>query len=419
MLGDGHRLLRRRLVAPTAGSLSARAAATRSSAVGGGDGALAQHARLGAGEVEHGRGRSRQLAAVDDRRGAGAELRAARPRGGADRAAGQVRARRGDCADALEDLAAGAVERRARGRRSSRVARPSASGSGRAGFGSTSVYGPGSSARAIVPLAAAQLGDALEEQRRGRRRRAPSAATSSRPFSAVEPADGLLAVRRRSRGRRRCRSGATTSRPPAIARRPPPRRPAHGPLDDPVAPGQVVGDARRSRSRARASRRGDRAPPGRRPPRARARRPARRRPAAPRATASVAPAADERDVRLPVADVRHQRLELVRLDVGRVRDDEVARAAPGGSRETSLRSSVDRRGRCARRSRARARARPPRRRSRSRGRPGARRRSRGRSRRCRCRRRARRGASSPRAARGTARRRSPSPAAGSARARRR
>ena len=91
--------------------------------------ALADHARLGAGEVDHRRRRPRQLAAVDDRAGGGADL--LRDVGERERIwpAVQIGARGCDGADQREHLGARCRRARGRVRRSCPAGRPSAGGS--------------------------------------------------------------------------------------------------------------------------------------------------------------------------------------------------------------------------------------------------------------------------------------------------
>ena len=88
-------------------------------------------------------------------------------------------------------------------------------------------------------------------------------------------------------------------------------------LDDPVAPARSGVDRDVVVAEAREQRR-DAAPRRRPRPRGRARRPAASTSSAPRATASVAPCADERLARLPVAHLGLERVDLLRA--GRTAD---------------------------------------------------------------------------------------------------
>ena len=264
-------------------------------------------------------------------------------------------------------------------------------------------------------LRAAQLRQALEQERRDRGRRGRSAAAPRGPW------------RGRARGRQPRRTASSRARRPCRSGRSPACRPG-SPLtasstsvtpsfDHPIPAGQVRRRDRRRRSRARQA---VAAVPSACPsPISSTRYPPGREHVERGLRDGLGHAvADERDVRLVVAHVRHQPLQIRGLDVGRVRDDEVvwpAGEAAGGVVLAAARSQDP----CARRSRGRARARRPRRRSRSRARPAARRRSRARSRRCPCRRRAPRERRGRAGGRAPARRRSPSRGAGSARAGRR
>ena len=81
---------------------------------------------------------------------------------------------------------------------------------------------------------------------------------------------------------------------------------------------------------------GDGSPPDRPRPRARAHHPSPSTSIAARATASVAVAPEERDGGLPVAHLGREQLALVRVDVGRIRDDEVPRPVGKAGEEVVL-----------------------------------------------------------------------------------
>ena len=167
-----------------------------------------EHDRLGAREVDHRRRRPRQLSAVDDA--------AATPR----RISGGTSASRlGSGSPGRLALVAtiaptvATISPRRRGRRgdpnADRVRAPARSATRTAapGSGTTSVYGPGRSARAAAAAARGELGEALEQpvepgEDHGRR---------LDRVSALEPVEvGRRASRSRrcTRARRRCPSGA-------------------------------------------------------------------------------------------------------------------------------------------------------------------------------------------------------------------
>ena len=229
--------------------------------------------------------------------------------------------------------------------------RRSASGSAAPGSASTSVYGPGSSARAIA-RAAAQLGHAARTARRGRREqrgRLRRAAALQR----VEPLATAPRCARGGRARRPCRSAAaraarpgspstTAATSPSIAPPPLARLPARS---------GVIRSAPRSR-RPRAARATSLAPSSCTSSTSHRLREQR---AASRTSRSRLALVDERGARLPVAHLRLELVELGRVDVRRVRDDEVERAVDAVEQvglDERRPSSPSRR-----RSRARARAR--------------------------------------------------------------
>ena len=165
---------------------------------------LAQDARLGAGEVEHGRRHAGQLAAVDLGRAAGADLRRDVVEAARVGPAVAVGARRRHRADRRDDARRRRPAAPARGRRSSRRRR--ARDSAAPGSGGRACTRPGS--RSLD--AAARLGDELEqrldvraEERDRRSRPAGPSARQSRAASSRE----------RARGRRRCRSAGSPPRP--------------------------------------------------------------------------------------------------------------------------------------------------------------------------------------------------------------
>ena len=153
--------------------------------LGGRRGALADDARLGAGEVEHRRRRARQLAGVDD----GADTRRG-SRSGCPRARGDPARRRRSRSSRRRrrpprTTAAGRPAARARGRRSRRDSSPVSQRKRRAGFGEDrACTARAGSARAIASARPRSSGSALERARRRRRRGAPTASRASRPFSA-------------------------------------------------------------------------------------------------------------------------------------------------------------------------------------------------------------------------------------------
>ena len=278
------------------------AAATRASAVGGRRGALAQDDRLRGREVDHGRGRPGQLAAVDLGGGGAADLCGhvlEPPRVGPP---GQVRARRDQRADGVEQLAARACQ--VRDPHADRFgARPRQPAEAPRRVRQDERVRPRQERARDRRRPAAQLGNALEQQVDVARRRAPSAGSSSRPFSRYsrrtgssrygevgEPVDGVRRDDHRLR-RRRAAAAATVDH-----RRPRPRGPGRS------------GRPWRARRRSRGSRAARRRSPAWPSPTSSTSAPPRleRRRGASRHRLGRAPA-DERGVRLPVADVRHQR----------------------------------------------------------------------------------------------------------------
>ena len=195
--------------------------------IGGRNRALAQHLRLGAGDVDHRRGRARQLAAVERGAAGLANLAPERPRGGAGpgRRAGSRSSRR----PRRPGPARRAPARRqpAPGRRSSPASAPLSQRNRRAGFGSTSVYGAGQQRPGDHGRPAAQLRHALEQHRRRRRRAARTAGSRAalQPRRAARPAP-------RGTGRRRARRPCRSAGSPA-ARRGSPLPPARR---RPIAP---------------------------------------------------------------------------------------------------------------------------------------------------------------------------------------
>ena len=184
LLRDGHRPDRNRAADGCRRRPDAR------ERVGGGHGALAEHARLRAGEVEHRRRCAGQLAAV--------ELRAAAARSSSGHL---VRASAGPAPPGRFALVAATAPTRSSTPRAAagelghadadrlRASRPSASGTAAPGSAATSVYGPGSSARAITAARPRSSGTALEQrvevggEQRDRLRSSPA-------LQRVEPATG-------------------------------------------------------------------------------------------------------------------------------------------------------------------------------------------------------------------------------------
>ena len=147
-----------------------------------------------------------------------------------------VRARRGDGADLRRAPAPGAVELRHADADRARLA-PVSQRKRRAGFGRTSVYGPGRTARAIAAGAAAQLGHALEEHVEV----GASSADGCRLGAALQPVearDRLLAVRRRAEPVHRVRrQDDRLARRGSLLRL---RRRLPSPLHDALPPGQIA-----------------------------------------------------------------------------------------------------------------------------------------------------------------------------------
>ena len=206
--------MRTQLDLPTAAASARRSPPRR-------DGALAQDARLGAGEVEHGRRRAR------------AARRRRRPRAAPARiSSGTSSSVAGPAPPWTFALVATTAPTRVErpraaapvssGTRTPIVvgAAPVSHGKRRAGFGSTSVYGARQERTHDRP---ARRG-ARARARAGRRRRgraARAAAPAGRCLQPVDLARGCLAAAGRRRGRRPCRSAARPA-----ARRGAPRRPA-------------------------------------------------------------------------------------------------------------------------------------------------------------------------------------------------
>ena len=223
------RRLRRRARSRTRASASAAGAAPSRSTT-----------RLGAGEVDHRRRRAGQRPDVELGRAGLADP----GRHVVERHAGRARRGRSRSSPATQPTAS-STRRAAVGQlrhpHADRVGagRRSASGKRRAGFGRTSVYGPGSSARTIIERLA-QLGHAVEElvDARGEQRRR---LLRSPPLQLVERASTRLAAGGARRARRRCRSAAA------------PGSPARSALDSrrvPIAPPRIRSRPARSRADA-------------------------------------------------------------------------------------------------------------------------------------------------------------------------
>ena len=298
---------------------------------------LPQHHGLGPGEVDHGRRRSRQLAR---------RRRPRRPPRGSPPAprrgvAGPARPAR----LALVATMAPTRDEHSRAARSSAGTRtPIVSGRvpvsqrvppRRDSAGRACTARAGARARSHRPRRAARAG--IRTARSSRPRRAPSAGVSSRPFSRYSvggPAPPSTASRP---ARRRCRSGRRRARPARIASTAASTSDT-APLDDPVAARQVRRDVATSAYPSSSSRAAVVAacpsPTSSTSAAARAQHVERCRARPPRRAV-----ADERNVRLPVAHLGHQRRQLLRRRrrAGSRRRGRTAR--PEGRRRRSCSSS--------------------------------------------------------------------------------